>query len=282
MYYTHVVSALDQYVKTIPDSQLVYFLNNIISAMTNAQRFHLGDFSDYRDNGMVPSSKDPLFSKEWGEGIRPPYDNIWVDFQDSRELRTEGEPHSPKAGVLFQRTPSKGEYYFITPISYIEGQWLPPLISFVKYAHTHHLKIIPCSPKLLEDKIEEMAAGFNRELAALNCFLRIINCKNVGTEDVEPATKINKSRAKKKKPPLVSYKILTVNVPSRRTSDGNASSSHGQTQRVHLRRGHYKTFSEEKPLFGKYTGTYWWQPSVRGSKKNGLVTKEYSLKLDDG
>lgn len=36
--------------------------------------------------------------------------------------------------------------------------------------------------------------------------------------------------------------------------------------------------SEKKPLFGKYTGTYWWNSQVRGDIKTGIIDKDYSLK----
>lgn len=40
---------------------------------------------------------------------------------------------------------------------------------------------------------------------------------------------------------------------------------------LHLCRGHFKTFTEAAPLFGKYTGVYWWDPCWRGNGTMGLV-----------
>jgi hypothetical protein len=48
--------------------------------------------------------------------------------------------------------------------------------------------------------------------------------------------------------------------------------------RVHLCHGHFKNYTEGNPLFGKYTGRYWWQPFVRGNKKKGVVMKDYLVK----
>lgn len=45
----------------------------------------------------------------------------------------------------------------------------------------------------------------------------------------------------------------------------------------HFCRGHFKIYTAEKPLFGKYVGTFWWDAHARGSIKKGSVTKDYSI-----
>ena len=40
-------------------------------------------------------------------------------------------------------------------------------------------------------------------------------------------------------------------------------------------RGHFKRYTEDKPLFGRYTGLYWWQPHIRGADRSGAVIKDY-------
>jgi len=44
-----------------------------------------------------------------------------------------------------------------------------------------------------------------------------------------------------------------------------------------LFRGHFKTYTKDKPLFGKLVGKYWFKPHARGNKKKGVVVKDYSL-----
>ena len=38
--------------------------------------------------------------------------------------------------------------------------------------------------------------------------------------------------------------------------------------------------SEEKPLFGKLTGRFWWEHHVRGSADDGVVVKDYEVRKD--
>jgi hypothetical protein len=104
--------------------------------------------------------------------------------------------------------------------------------------------------------------------------ISVINCQNVELVDVHPSKKQQRSRRKKKRQPLNSYKILSLKGKKIVDSKGGASSS---LKRLHLCRGHFKTFTEDKPLMGRHTGTYWWQPQARGSKDKGKVEKSYQL-----
>ncbi len=45
----------------------------------------------------------------------------------------------------------------------------------------------------------------------------------------------------------------------------------------HFCRGHFKTYTAERPLFGKYVGAFWWDAHARGSIKKGIVTKDYNI-----
>jgi hypothetical protein len=49
---------------------------------------------------------------------------------------------------------------------------------------------------------------------------------------------------------------------------------------LHLVRGHFKHYSDEAPLFGKYTGWWWWTPQLRGSVHHGIVDKNYRIAAD--
>jgi hypothetical protein len=46
---------------------------------------------------------------------------------------------------------------------------------------------------------------------------------------------------------------------------------------MHFRRGHFKEYTSEKPLFGKYTGAFWWEAHVAGSADIGEVRKDYRI-----
>ncbi len=111
----------------------------------------------------------------------------------------------------------------------------------------------------------------------LTLFLNLLSCKNISTEDILPPEKVNKKRIKNGKLPLYSYKVLNVNPfgDKNQTSGGRLNEYHN---RLHFQRGHFKRFSEDKPLFGMFSGRYWWQPHLRGKNKDGFVDKEYHIR----
>ena len=110
--------------------------------------------------------------------------------------------------------------------------------------------------------------------------ISVINCNNVELIDIHPNKKRQKSRRKKNKLPLVSHKTLRIKGKKSYASGNGQPSDQDTTNRVHLCRGHFKTFTDDNPLFGKYIGRYWWQPQVRGSKSQGLVNKDYQVEKE--
>lgn len=106
----------------------------------------------------------------------------------------------------------------------------------------------------------------------------ILNCKNVSYEAIDPPAKLNKKRHKKGKEEMVKYHVLNLHPLSSRTVSRSGVQTE-ETRRVHLYRGHFKSFTEDKPLFGRFTGRYWWQPQVRGDKKKGIVNKDYNVEV---
>jgi hypothetical protein len=125
----------------------------------------------------------------------------------------------------------------------------------------------------LVSHIKNTSQETNGVFAKFLCaFCTFLSCKNIGTETVNPPEKLNKSRLKKGKLPLFSYKTLVIRPTGKKQQ---SIPKHLWENRVHLCRGHFKTYTNENPLFGKLKGRYWWQPAVRGNKKLGMVHKDY-------
>jgi hypothetical protein len=102
----------------------------------------------------------------------------------------------------------------------------------------------------------------------------MVNCSNVGLDDETPSyPRPARRRLARKGKPLVTFKRLHIkpyksHAPSGEHGEGGVA--------VHIVRGHFKTYTEERPLFGKRTGTYWWQPMLRGTE-NRFVLKDYEV-----
>lgn len=100
-------------------------------------------------------------------------------------------------------------------------------------------------------------------------FLNILSCKNIRTKKIQG----NKKR-KRAKTPLFSYYILQIET---KTKGGCGKPQDLWSNRVHLCRGHIKTYLKERPLFGKYVGNVWCPPHARGSKIEGVIHKDYAI-----
>lgn len=83
-------------------------------------------------------------------------------------------------------------------------------------------------------------------LHTLQMFIKLCMCKNVNIETVWVSRLLKKLR--KNKVPLFDYKTLSF-----------------EGQPIKLQEGQFRTYTEDKPLFGKHAGTYWWQPKLRQS-----------------
>jgi hypothetical protein len=58
---------------------------------------------------------------------------------------------------------------------------------------------------------------------------------------------------------------------------GDGDSKGAWTNRVHLCRGHFATYTDQAPLFGKYVGRFWIPPHARGDRARGIVIKDYEV-----
>jgi len=111
----------------------------------------------------------------------------------------------------------------------------------------------------------------------------LLNCRNVEVETNAPPAKLSKRHQRKRGAPMVKFKTLKVNPMGggRRSSSGGGGTvdlGGGQTA-LHIVRGHFKTYTADRPLLGRHVGTYWWQANVRGSIDNGVVVKDYEVEV---
>lgn len=114
-----------------------------------------------------------------------------------------------------------------------------------------------------------------QDLAAqVICAFSLMNARNVSLEEIHPP----QSRAARRRgelPPF-SYHVLKLKTFAqlREESQGRPT---GETLPLHWVRGHFKTFTEAKPLFGRFSGRFWWQPHIAGTDRTRFVQKDYEV-----
>jgi len=113
---------------------------------------------------------------------------------------------------------------------------------------------------------------------------KLMQCKNISYEEYDPNKGIQwrkqKNKKKKPRPPFVKYKTLHIEpFKQRQQVAGSPTTEPDNLQRLHTVRGHFKTYTKERKLFGKYVGTYWWGDCIKGNPEYGLIDKDYELRI---
>jgi len=118
-------------------------------------------------------------------------------------------------------------------------------------------------------------------LSLLQCFLNLLNCTNIRYVPREPSKKLNKSRQRKNKLPILSHHTLEINLSRNQERGEWQRLPSGRRCGIHARMGKYRAYLR-KALFGKWFGVFWWNPRVIGGNKDRIVTKDYKVKSSKG
>ena len=111
------------------------------------------------------------------------------------------------------------------------------------------------------------------------CFM---HCKNVTQRTTVPSCKLNKKHKRRTGNSLIQYTTLEIDpTRSQSRSKSDRLTSIGERS-LHICRGHFKTYTKDRPLLGKHTGTYWWPSHVRGTEYQGTVIHGYNVKGRNG
>jgi hypothetical protein len=111
--------------------------------------------------------------------------------------------------------------------------------------------------------------------------INFMHCRNVDLVDHVAAPAVHPRKKHLKEQPGVVYKTIVIK-PMSAVQVSETSSAGGETipRSAHIVRGHFATYSEDKPLLGKYVGTFWRPSHVRGSQDAGEIVKDYRIDVD--
>lgn len=128
--------------------------------------------------------------------------------------------------------------------------------------------------------VDDFSSGTKNSHNALAAMaFTFANCSNVKledrTEEYQPSAKI----MRRLKLPCV--KRYTLNIDGHSTAP-RPNSEPGQTgiMPFHLCRGHFATYTEDKPRFGRLAGgvgRFWIRPHTRGREERGIIEKDYAI-----
>ena len=120
--------------------------------------------------------------------------------------------------------------------------------------------------------VTQTVAGFLPFMLALS----FIHCKNVSQSEVSltprrhrKQTELGSSR--------YTYKVLDINPMKKVLKTEGQIDNVGLKKALHICRGHFATYTEDAPLFGRVTGTFWKEQHLRGDPRAGVVEKDYCV-----
>jgi len=277
----------------------------IIKMINNSQHFSLGDSGFFDEIGLTIGDHN-LFDGDLGD-VRIPYNTCFFSYSCNKRYQSkilgEGKGLSLKRAILcnelfediiifyifnYMDSANMWEISPVASIAYIgstigTSKNTKELFEFLeKYkiisrgqVHDNSTSIpIPMFYGLSIKKIIKFHEENAEDLAIINIALLLLGCKNIEFKKNIPDVKLQKARKKRGKLPLFTYHTLVIKPTGNRQE---SVPKHLWDNRVHLCRGHFKTYTKKKPLFGNITGRFWWQPSVRGQNKNGVVMKDYKV-----
>ena len=106
--------------------------------------------------------------------------------------------------------------------------------------------------------------------------LNFLHCRNVlriTNENKYPRP----IRRQGHKPKFEKFYTLQIEPMKKVLEDEGNIKGNGILKAFHICRGHFRTYEEDKPLFGKLTGTFWIPNHTRGSMEVGRVLKDYKI-----
>ena len=194
---------------------------------------------------------------------------------------------SSRRALLYGELP--GQFRVVASFCYFDkgSKWVLYPLYAIDYANGMHDGFSNVGCFYTDEDLRKsltMEASFKDlrdDLCNLHVLLTMLNTRNVVTKLVVPPERLNRARIKRKQEPLDKYYILEVvkGIPKTKYQGEVPWDYRPSAERaLHMCRGHFKTYTEEAPLFGRHTGTFWWQPSIRGNAENGTIMKDYTVK----
>lgn len=151
--------------------------------------------------------------------------------------------------------------------------------NYTWYIPSFNCILMPYNPEIQPEVITSVTNEIidttrDLEISLVKYFCNILICKNVEVR-VKEEKPVSKLLSKNKIPERVSD--IIIKLPGRgivyenRTINEIKFNERRNIGVTGQKRGHFKTFTEERPLFGKYVGTWWWSPVFQTRKRNYVV-----------
>lgn len=162
----------------------------------------------------------------------------------------------------------------MTIIDLDHGHPVPSTVNKGKYSLPLKYAIFP--PVLfqagisVEDGLHEQNINTIDEVRATFEFLAILNCANVGIQEIKAPKMINAKRARKGKEPFNSYLVLDIDPPSQKSPASPHQGGSHASPRGHVRRGHIRRYPNNSIWINDMV--------INADSEMGWVEKKYRMR----
>lgn len=301
MYFADVMDDMRALVRKLDAAKVslhkIPYIQTLMARLGLCERFYIGNILDAMKVVNIEKEVERVYAAQRESEEEPQITNHWklpfpltyisFDIPGGVANAKDKEKHrTPKGSVICEEpdelAEADGFRWMLETLVYSMNWniWIPSGYRVIYNRDSYGVESGSEPDKQIPFDIQEGVleqSGYHQ--SAVIILSKLLNCKNIVTQTVEPSAGMNRKRIRRGQEPMMSYKVLKVR-PIGRSGNGGQGSGDGLNA-LHLCRGHFKTFTEEKPLFGKYTGMYWWQSHARGNGERGFVKKRYELDPED-
>lgn len=200
---------------------------------------------------------------------------IWPKYDDKLKKRVSGLSYSLVPDVMKLVDPATARHKIKTDIDEIfkvlNQPGIPASLPKIRAAQDWEDGVA---------RYDEHRGEAHGYLHSMLLALSFMHCKNVSLKTVHPDAKLKKKRQASGKL-TSSYRTIEVGPIKRMLEAAKQPGETGIKMALNRCRGHFKTYTEEKPLLGRAVGTFFWQEQVRGSRAKGEVKSDYKVMVDD-
>ncbi|WP_319431584.1 hypothetical protein [Mycobacterium sp. RTGN5] len=214
--------------------------------------------------------KTGVVEADSGGVLTPPYPLLWMECSnEDRNEHIVAVVESDDNRLLSMRFIALNEVDMVA-FTYR----VAPVVAMVEIdAAGNFLGWYPEGGEEISDDIIDLT---NKVIGVVTVALSLVNCRNVKTPE-SGQIKMARSGAEKRRGQVARViRYHTIVLPGGGT-ESDARTGRQRATAVHRVRGHFKTFTEERPLMGKHVGTYWWGWQVRGDSARGVIDSDYLL-----
>lgn len=248
------------------------------------------------DGESVKRSKDGALYRKWFREATRIYNNYeFFSYDHALDLQSIGPQRVPFGMAYIETSYKNGMRVATLASAYSEENEVGYLTFLKRPRHKYVLTLL--SQGYLDDAgaMVHLDIGGNRvrsrlqetgwedatnwdvwAVDALNV-IGLMNCKNVGMDRHARGVAKPRSSSRKLRRATPKLDFHTISLPGEIHSGGGLKGPSVGEVAKHKVRGHFATYTEDAPLFGKHVGTYWKPWHIRGNAAHGITVTDYKV-----